>query len=91
VTDRPSQPGARQEGTAQELVKRLMHMLEHTYDDELPCDEIDAVLDQFTELAVKGEDIARLMPLVERHLDLCRDCREEYEALKRILEALSAT
>jgi len=28
-----------------------------------------------------GDAAAELMPLAERHLDLCPDCLEEYEAL----------
>jgi hypothetical protein len=28
-----------------------------------------------------------LMPIVQHHLDTCPDCREEFEALLRILKA----
>jgi predicted anti-sigma-YlaC factor YlaD len=34
----------------------------------------------------RGEDTASLMPLVEHHLKMCPDCREEVEALLRILD-----
>ena len=37
---------------------------------------------------IRGEDAGHLMPLVQQHLDLCAECREEYEALLRVLEAL---
>jgi predicted anti-sigma-YlaC factor YlaD len=51
---------------------------------------VHRLLDQFAEAVLRGEDVARLMPLVQRHLDMCPDCREEFEALLRILKAGSA-
>jgi hypothetical protein len=45
------------------------------------------LLDQYAEAVERGEDTAQLMPLVKHHLDLCRDCHEEYEALLNILES----
>jgi hypothetical protein len=44
-------------------------------------------MDQFAEMVMRGEDVAHLMPLVQHHLDMCADCREEFEALLRILRA----
>jgi len=35
----------------------------------------------------RGENAVALMPLVKRHLDLCGDCKDEYEALLRVLKA----
>ena len=40
---------------------------------------------RFLKMKMRGEDPTRLMPYVQQHLDMCPDCREEYEAL---LEAL---
>ncbi len=54
---------------------------------ELDCDQVLDLLDQYAEAVQNGQDAARLMPLVSRHLDRCADCREEYEALLRILQA----
>ena len=65
----------------------VMHMLENTEEIELSCDEVFELLDQYAELAKQGQDVTHLMPLVERHLHMCPDCREEYEALERILKA----
>jgi predicted anti-sigma-YlaC factor YlaD len=47
-------------------------------------------LDQFTEAYLRGEDVARWMPLVQHHLDMCADCHEEFDALVRILQATSS-
>ena len=45
-------------------------------------------LDQFVELKLADRDVAQAMPLVEHHLRVCSDCREEFEALLQVLQAL---
>jgi hypothetical protein len=65
----------------------LLQTLQLTSEVELTCDEVFAVLGEYTEKAMKGEDVASVMPLVKQHLDMCPDCREEYEALERILQS----
>jgi hypothetical protein len=69
-----------------EMMKNLIHKLAVTEERELSCDDVHKILDQFTEMELRGEDVALLMPLVQRHLDLCPDCREEHEVLIRALE-----
>jgi len=63
----------------------MMMMLTNTREQELTCDEVLAVLDQFAEMAARGEDVSRLMPLVKHHLDMCPDCMEEYKVLEQIV------
>jgi len=53
----------------------------------LTCDQVFELIDQYTERAERGEDVAHLMPLLATHLDRCPDCREHYEALERVLQA----
>lgn len=72
-----------------ELIKMLVQ-LESTQDVELTCDEVLALLDQYAEAYLRGEDVARWMPLVQHHLDMCADCHEEFDALVRILQATSS-
>jgi len=62
-------------------------MLASTEDVELSCDEVLVLLDVYAEMAMRGEDVASAMPLVERHLGRCMDCTEELEALMRILRS----
>jgi hypothetical protein len=66
-------------------MKNMLEMIAHTQDRELLCNEVHALIDQFAEMKMRGDDPTRWMPLVQQHLDMCPDCREEYEAL---LEAL---
>jgi len=66
-------------------MKNMLEMIAHTQNQEILCDEVHTMIDQFAEMKMRGEDPTRLMPYVQQHLDMCPDCREEYEAL---LEAL---
>jgi len=81
--------GAKQKNKMQadksEKVQKVMAMLANTQEVELTCDEVFAVLDQFAELAARGEDVSRLMPLVKHHLEMCPDCRDEYKVLEKII------
>ncbi|KAF0111791.1 MAG: hypothetical protein FD147_593 [Chloroflexi bacterium] len=67
---------------------KMLHMIQNTQNVELTCDDVHGLLDQYTEMAIRGEDVVGLLPLVLYHLDMCPDCREEYEALSRILHAV---
>lgn len=77
---------ARQPLSDNENLQKVMHMLANTLEVEMSCDEVFAVLDQFAELVARGEDVSQAMSLVKQHLSMCPDCREEYEALERILQ-----
>ena len=62
-------------------IKRMLVMLDKTDDIEYSCEEAYAVLEIYAEFTSRGEDPSRLMPLVKRHLELCSNCREEFESL----------
>jgi hypothetical protein len=66
-------------------MKNMLEMISHTQNREILCDEVHALIDQFAEMKMRGEDPTHWMPYVQQHLDMCPDCREEYEAL---LEAI---
>jgi hypothetical protein len=67
------------------LAQKLMKMIFQTEEVELTCDDVFVLIDQFTEMALKGESVAHLMPLVQHHLEICPECREEYEALRQVV------
>lgn len=74
--------------------KRLKNMLVavgNTQEIEYDCEQVYQLIDQYAEMVERGEDAAALMPLVKHHLDICIACREEYEALMRILKASTAS
>lgn len=70
-----------------EKLMNLLQMIENTQEIELACDDVYLLLDQYTEAVARGEDAKQLMPLAEHHIKICQDCREEFEALLRIIEA----
>ena len=86
--NKPESPGVKNGKLSPEALRKMMQQLEDTQDVELSCDEVLTLLDQFAEAYLRGEDVARVLPLVQHHLDMCADCREEFEALVRILQAV---
>jgi hypothetical protein len=70
-------------------VKRMVRAILTTQEDEIGCDDCFEEIDRFVEMTLAGKDAAEAMPLVADHLQRCRDCREEYEALLRVLRALN--
>ena len=69
------------------LVEKLIKSLEVTHEEECACDEFHDLIDQYAETNIRGEDAARLMPLIKNHLEICNECCEEYDALLSILQA----
>ena len=86
---KPDRP-ARATPLPAEALPKIVRQIEATHEIEYSCDDVLHLLDQFAEAVLRGEDVAGLMPLVQRHLDMCPDCREEFEALMRILRASRA-
>jgi|SRR6185503_65423 hypothetical protein len=72
-----------------ETVLGFLRVLESVREEDVPCDEVYARIDQYVEREVDKKDAAQLMPLVREHLNMCSDCCEEYEALLDILEKTS--
>lgn len=71
---------------SEEVVRNLMQMIARTQQRELDCGEVFAVLDQYAEAILAGENISEQFAQVIQHLDLCPDCLEEYEALLSVLQ-----
>ena len=78
-----------QEDLPNEAVLGFLRVLESVREEDAPCDEVYARIDEYVEREVDKKDAAQLMPLIREHLDLCSDCCEEYEALLDILEKTS--
>ena len=68
---------------------QLVVMAIGTRADEIDCQEFFEQMDRFVELGLAKEDAASLMPLMQDHVERCGDCREEYEALQRALQAVA--
>ncbi len=70
-------------------LKRMVRNVLTTRPDEIGCDECFEQLDLFVEMTLAGKNAAEAMPRVQDHLERCRDCREEFEALLAALQALA--
>lgn len=73
-----------------DILKKIFRAVINTRGDEIGCDECFEKLDRFIELELKGKSPEEAMPLVKDHLDRCRDCHQEYEALLEALQNLPA-
>jgi len=71
-------------------VGSLVKMLELTQDHEFTCGECLMHVAEFAESKLAGLPRDERLILVEQHLALCTECREEYQALIEILKAQSS-
>lgn len=71
------------------LLQKLLRMLSLTRPREISCDEVYELMDHYVELQTRGENVQALMPLVAHHMQICPECREEYEALLQIIKQSS--
>jgi len=82
---KPSSSESMMQSGKSEMMQKMLTMLSKTQEVEMTCDDVFAVLDQFAEMAARGEDVSKLMPLVKHHIDMCADCLEEYRVLESIV------
>jgi hypothetical protein len=73
-----------------QLVKGLVGALELTQEQELGCDDVFEVIDQYAEAVIQGSDTKQLLPLVQQHLELCGECCEELEMLLEMMRLETA-
>lgn len=71
-----------------EMVRELLTQIARTAVDDYACGDCDQLMAQYAEAAVRGEPASELMPRVQKHLDMCPPCREEFEALLLVLAAM---
>ena len=69
-----------------EVVLKFLQILENVRREDMSCDDMYAQLDEFVEREVKARDAARIMPLIQEHIDICPECCDEYQALMTVLE-----
>ena len=63
---------------------RVIRSILSTHPAEIGCDDAYQHVDRLAELRLSGMDPAREMPLVWDHLERCRFCRTEFEALLHV-------
>jgi hypothetical protein len=70
-----------------DIFEALIGEIAETREVEIGCDECFEQLDRFVEMRLAGLNAAQAMPLVQEHLEICGECREEFEALLASLRA----
>jgi hypothetical protein len=71
-----------------DIFRALIGEIAEAREVEIGCDECFEQLDRFVEMKLSGLDAAQAMPLVQEHLEICGECREEFEALLASLRAV---
>lgn len=68
--------------------KHLLTAISRTQPDEIDCRTCFEVLEEYAERDARGDDPVEALPRVADHLERCRDCREEYNALRAAMRAM---
>ncbi len=75
-----------EERLTREQVGSIVKMLGLTRDREFNCGECLQHVSEFAECQLEKKSVTEVIASVEHHLALCPECREEYEALMKILK-----
>jgi len=71
--------------------EKLIKVLELTQGNEINCNECLDHVSEFAERELQGKPVSAALEIVGHHLNLCVECREEYESLLVALKALPET
>lgn len=72
-----------------EEIDNLLHLIGLTRDEEINCERCLSQIAEFAEQQLARKSISEGLAAVAHHLAVCCECREEYEALARVLEKLN--
>ena len=62
--------------------ERWVRQIYATEEEEISCSECFDLVSQYVDLEIAGEPAEESLPRLKQHLNQCRVCREEYEALR---------
>lgn len=69
-------------------VENLIRLVWNTEEQELNCEQCLSLVAEFAEQELHGLKTAEALTVVEQHLSVCAECREEYEMLLRTLREM---
>jgi uncharacterized protein with PIN domain len=67
-------------------IDEMVRLVGLTRDDEINCQQCLLLVAEFAEQELAGKSIPESLKVVEHHLSICAECREEYEALQKALK-----
>lgn len=74
-----------------EQLRALLTALPRTREVEINCNEFLHHAGYLADLHLTDADIPSALRAVQNHLEICEECREEYEALYQALKELDHT
>jgi hypothetical protein len=74
---------------SKEEIDDLLRLVGLTADSEINCQQCLALVAEFAEQQLTGKSIHEGLNAVQQHLEVCSECREEYEALRRTLDDIA--
>lgn len=69
------------------ILRKMIRGVAGTHPVEIGCEDCFAQVDRFAETVLDGKEPDEALELVRRHLEMCRSCREEFNALLAALRA----
>ena len=75
---------------SKKAIEDLLQLVGLTNDNEINCEQCLTLVAEFAEYQLAGKSVPEGLKMVEQHLSVCSECREEYEALQRVLGDLNS-
>jgi hypothetical protein len=75
------------EENARQLLAFILNAPCHEDIEKMDCNDYCEQLAELAEQVASGEDLQKLLPRLEEHLDHWKDCREEFDALVAVIRA----
>jgi len=74
---------------SQREVDELLQLIRLTKEEEIDCGECLEKIAVFADRELAGQSIPKSLDAVADHLEICSECRDEYKALQKALDALA--
>jgi predicted anti-sigma-YlaC factor YlaD len=73
---------------SRENIEKLLNAVLRVSPGGVDCDRCMDEIHAFVERELQGKDIPKALDAVREHLEICQECREEYEALLAALRQI---
>lgn len=67
-------------------IRTLIGFVSKTADDEISCQDCEDHIAQFAESHMSGKVTPETLQSIEEHLEICPECTEELEFIRRALD-----
>jgi hypothetical protein len=72
----------------QSKIKILLEAMVLTHETEVDCDECFDSMAEFAESQLSGASVPEALVLIDDHIRICADCKEEFQILKKAISEL---